>query len=244
MELKNITLIGTSHIAKESLEKIKTAFGTENPDIICLELDKIRLNGLLEEQKKGKKEKINIMMIPKIGLNGFIFALIGSWAQKKLGNIVGVKPGSEMLLGYKLAKQNNKKIELIDQDLRITLKRFSAAFRWREKFRIVKDIFVAIFSPKKRRLTFDLTKVPEDKLIRKLLDEVKLKYPSIYKVLVTERNEYMAKKIAEISENNPDSKIMAIIGAGHKKEMIDLIKKFKLKESSNIIYNYSFDASY
>jgi pheromone shutdown protein TraB len=35
----------------------------------------------------------------------------------------------------------------------------------------------------------------------------------------------MAKKLSILSKNKPQEKIMAIIGAGHEEEMLELIKK-------------------
>ena len=57
--------------------------------------------------------------------------------------------------------------------------------------------------------------------------KVKKKYPNIYRVLVSERNKIMAKNLLILMKKEPDKKILAIIGAGHEKEMIELIKKKK-----------------
>ena len=42
----------------------------------------------------------------RVGIKGFLFAILGRWVSKKLGNLVGVKPGSEMLTAMKLAKKH------------------------------------------------------------------------------------------------------------------------------------------
>ena len=119
MNYKNLMVIGTSHIAKQSLEDVKEAIEGWKPDIVALELDKRRLYSLFR-----KPGKIRIYDIKRIGIKGFIFSLIGAWAEKKLGDMVGVAPGSEMKNAIGLARKNNIKIALIDQDIEITLKRF------------------------------------------------------------------------------------------------------------------------
>ena len=141
MEYKNLTIIGTSHIAKQSIQEVKNVIEKTKPDIIALELDKKRFFSLTSKTKR----KLKLRDITKLGVKGFLFNLIGAWAEKKLGNIVRVEPGSEMLTAIKLAKKNKIKIALIDQDIEITLKKLSKRLTWKEKGRFVIDIFKSIF---------------------------------------------------------------------------------------------------
>ena len=109
MKHRNLTIIGTSHIAQQSLDEVKKAIEKDKPDIVALELDKNRLYALMHK----KKGKISIYNIRKIGFKGFLFYLIGAWAEKKLGEYVGVSPGSEMKKAVKLARKNNAKIIVV-----------------------------------------------------------------------------------------------------------------------------------
>lgn len=219
MNYKNLMVIGTSHIAKQSLEDVKNAIEGWKPDIVALELDKRRLYGMFR-----KPGKIRIYDIKRVGIKGFIFSLIGAWAEKKLGNMVGVAPGSEMKNAARLARKNNIRIALIDQDIEITLKRFSKSLTWKEKWNFLADILNAIFA-RKDVIEFDLTKVPNKNVIKKLVDKVKERYPNVYKVLIEERNEVMANNLHKIMSEYPDKKILAIIGAGHEDDILRLIKK-------------------
>lgn len=222
--MNNLVIIGTSHIAKQSIDEIKKTIAEIKPDIIALELDRQRFYALTHKAKRG------IPNITRIGFKGFLFSLLGQWVQKKLGKKVGVKPGAEMLTAIKLAKKNKMKIALVDQDIEITLQRFSKNITWKDKFSIVKDLVKGVIFKQDELLQlgikdFDLSKVPEKKIVKKLIGELKKRYPSIHKVLVEERNEYMAKKIVQIMINNPEKKIVAIVGAGHQDELLKLIKK-------------------
>ena len=117
MKYKNLVFLGTSHIAKQSMNEVKKYIEEQKPDIVALELDKRRLNALMSKAPR----KIELRSIRHIGLKGFLFSLFGAWAEKKLGKIVGVAPGSEMKQAIKLAKKNGIKIALIDQDIEVTL---------------------------------------------------------------------------------------------------------------------------
>ena len=227
MKYGDLTIIGTSHIAKQSLDDVERAINVEKPDIIALELDRRRLYSLFK-----KPGRIRIYDIKKIGIKGFVFSLIGAWAGKKLGKMVGVMPGSEMKKAVKLAKKNKIKIALIDQDIEITLRKFSKSLTWKEKWNFFADVVKAVFS-KKKTIEFDLTKVPSKKVIKKLVGQVKKRFPNVYNVLIEERNHIMAENLRKIMEMHPDKKILAIVGAGHEDDILNLIK------SPSISYSFS-----
>ena len=235
MKYKNLIIIGTSHIAKQSVDEVKELIEQEKPEIIALELDHRRLYALLN---KNTGTKVGIKNIFKIGIKGYFFVKIGGWAEKKLGKMVGVAPGTEMLTAYELAKQKKIKVFLIDQDIEVTLKRFSKSLSWKEKWNFGIDVMKAFIFRKGQK--FDLSKVPSKKIIRGLLEEVKKRYPNVYKVLVKERNYAIAKNLHTIMKQEQEKKIIAIIGAGHEEEVVELIKKHEKNLVEHIHYSYSF----
>jgi pheromone shutdown protein TraB len=179
-----------------------------------------------------KRGKLRLYDIRRVGIKGFIFSLIGAWVEKKLGEYVGVALGSEMLTAVRMAKKHNSKIALIDQDINITLKRFSKRLTWKERGRFLIDVFTGFF--KKKRIPFDLRKVPQKDLVKKLINQVKKRYPSVYNVLIKERNAVMAYNLSGLMEENPDKTILAVVGAGHEEDIIELIKK-----GNKIEYSFS-----
>jgi len=215
---KNILFIGTSHIAKQSIREITEQFASLNPDIICVELDNKRLHGLVNNEKPN----YSLIGIKYYGLQGYMFAVLGSLLQKRMGNIVGVSPGSDMLTAVNLAKRNGKRLELIDQNIDITLRRFSKSFTMKEKAKMLYDIMRSPFS---KKMQINLNNVPKEEVIEKLMQQLKDRYPKLYSVLVEERNYVMAKNIYRIMSQNPDKKILVVIGAGHELELIKLVKQ-------------------
>jgi len=232
MHYRNLTLIGTSHIAVESVNAVTDAILKEQPAIVALELDRKRLPALLHPQKA----KASWKDIRRIGFKGWLFSIIGAWVERKLGEQVGMKPGAEMLQAIKAAKAVKAGIALVDQDIEITLKRFSQTFSWKEKWHLFVDIVKGVIF-RKSEITFDLKTVPSQKTISRLIKQVQKRYPNIYKVLVTERNEVMARNLAYLMENNPNKKIVAVVGAGHEQELLKLIREHLKPDIS-----YSFQA--
>lgn len=224
-----IQIIGTSHIAKQSVDEITKAITTEKPDIIAVELDMQRASALLQKQKN----KVPLSSIAEIGIKGYLFVKIGQLVQQKLGKIVGIAPGSEMKTAIQLAQKHHLEVAFIDQPIQITLRNFSKEFTWREKGRFISDIFKGIFFPKKQMEKIgmdkiDLRKVPAAHIVSKLVKHMKERYPSIYKTLIEDRNKFMVKRLVHLQKENPDKIIIAVVGAGHKEGMEKLLMKIDI----------------
>ena len=223
---KNLILIGSSHIAEQSIQEVKKAIEQEAPDVVAVELDRLRMQALIEQEKdkkQGKKTKgIDFRIYKRVGVKGAIFAMLGSWASRSLGKQVNVDPGSDMLTAIKIAKAKNIKVALIDRHIEETLKDFSKSITWREKWNFFIDIVKGMFG---KGMVLDLTKVPEDKLIEEMMEKIKNRYPNVYEVLITKRNKIMAKKLAFLMKNH--EKVVVVVGAGHIKGILEELKSME-----------------
>ena len=99
------------------------------------------------------------------------------------------------------------------------------------------DFFRGLFHLKRKSVDlnmndFDLNRIPSDETVDKIIEMFKKRYPKVYKVLVGERNEIMASRIAEILLNSND-RILVVVGAGHKRELWELIVKYVGEASGN-----------
>ena len=90
---KNLIIIGTSHISPESIKTVESLIINKKPDVVAIELDRGRFDGLIS----GDKSKIGLKEIKRIGFKGYVFAKFGHWIEKKLGSKLGVSPGDEMI---------------------------------------------------------------------------------------------------------------------------------------------------
>ena len=229
MKYKNLIFLGTSHISKQSLDEVRKYINEEKPDVIALELDKKRLSALMSKSQR----KIQLRSIKNVGLKGFLFSLLGAWAERKLGKLVGVAPGSEMKQAVKTAKKERIELALIDQDIEITLQRLSKEITWKEKANFLIDVIKALFLGK-TEIEFDLTTVPDKKIIKKLTNKLKERYPNFYRTLIEERNLVIAANIKNLMNSAPDKKILVILGAGHIDDVLELIKEPKISFSFSI----------
>ena len=230
-QVGNVVLVGTSHIASESVKNVAAVidhFALAGPCVVGVELDKQRFYSLVHEQKKTSS--FSFENIRRFGFKGFIFAVIASTVTERLAKMVGAKPGDDMMSAIKAARKYDFLIALVDQPIHITLRRFSQTLTWKEKWHFIVDIFFGLFFPKREMkkyglASFDLSKVPPETLIKKLLLGVEQRYPNIYRVLISERNVFMARKIRQFQEKYPDRVIIVVIGAGHEDGIKELLMK-------------------
>jgi pheromone shutdown-related protein TraB len=230
---KEIILVGTAHISKESVQLVEETIEKEKPDVIGVELDKERLEQLVSEKKW---EQTNIIEIVKTGKTYlFLLNTLLSNMQKSLGMKVGVKPGAEMLGAIKKAQETKTPIQLLDRNVKVTLKRAFNKMSFREKLRLGGSVIAGFFGGgEKVEVSAKTIEDLKDKdLINKLMKELGKQMPSIKEVLVDERDSY----IGEMIKRSPGKKIVAIVGAGHLEGIEKIIlnkKKTNLKKLNEI----------
>ena len=215
---KNIVFVGTSHVSKDSLKDVEKTILKEMPNIVAIELDRDRFLTIIHKKKKGSTLKA----IRQIGIKGYVFGILGAWLEKKISKVTKSSPGAEMKQAIKIAKKEKIPIALIDKDIKLTLKGISKSITWKEKIRFVKEFLKVLFIKKKDR-GFDISKVPTKEKIEELSKQLKIFYPSLYKILITDRDIHMSKGLYKIAGDN--TKVVAVVGAGHIKGITNLLKK-------------------
>ncbi|MFW6008131.1 MAG: TraB domain-containing protein, partial [archaeon] len=219
----NIILIGTGHIIPDSIEEVKKEILKEKPDIIGVELDNLRYQFL----KNDSNEKGGIPQSLSEIIQGTLRVF-----QKIIGNqIGGVQQGDDMKMAIKSAKYIDSEILLMDQNIQTTINKIKRKITKEEKIRLILSLLLIPFSlpflTKKTKIN-QLTK-NEEKVQKKML-KIKKEYPSIYKILIKERNNIMSKKIIKIIKNEKFDKIVAVMGAGHISGVYNNLQKWnKLK---------------
>ncbi|MBN2567089.1 TraB/GumN family protein [Candidatus Woesearchaeota archaeon] len=230
-----LTLIGSSHIAAGSVQEIRRIFSQTDPDIVAVELDRRRLAGLRDKAAKAS----GLQVLRAVGVKGFLFSLLGSWVQGRLGKVVGIEPGSEMLEAVSLAEKGGKELALIDRDILVTVSRLKA-ITWKEKWQFAKDLLEGVVH-RRKGLPFDLRKVPPDEVVQSLLEEVRLKYPTLHRVLIDERNSHMARRLRRLLDARPDACVLAVVGAGHAEAIVALLQGTDgAEDGTDGLFSYTF----
>ena len=130
---------------------------------------------------------------------------------------MGVEPGTEFLTAATICKSNNIPIELCDRDVRITLRRTWNSMSLKEKWNLLfSNSGEDIDETMSEELLAEMRKTD---VISKMINDLGKSIPSLKRILIDERDSYLAENI----RNAPGEKILAVIGAGHMKGIVNIL---------------------
>jgi pheromone shutdown-related protein TraB len=130
--------------------------------------------------------------------------------QKKLGSKLGVLPGTELLEATKAAKEIGVPVELADRDVRVTMRRAWASTSLFKKTYLLATLMASMFD-NTEVTEKDLQNLKKKDVLSELMDELGKTLPEIKKVVIDERDTFLAEKIKKAK----GQKIVAVVGAGH-----------------------------
>jgi pheromone shutdown-related protein TraB len=214
---KELILVGTAHVSKQSVEEVKSAILENKPDIVAVELCQARYS-ILKNPKiwsqtdivKVIKEKKALVLLANLVMASF---------QKRIGDKLGIKPGEEIRAAVTAAEEMNIEVALIDRNISVTLQRLWHKISFKEKVLLMWDLLNSLFAAEDVGEE-DIEKLKSKDALSLIMEEIGTKIPTVKKVLLDERDMYMAKKIADL----PDKKVLAVVGAGHTEGILDKIK--------------------
>ncbi len=205
---KDIYLIGTAHVSKESVEDVKKTVGHVAPDSICIELCKSRHQSIVQ---RDKWKNLNIFKVIKEKKAVFLLTqLIMTSFYRKLGEQLGVEPGAEMVEGIKQSEATGAELVLADRDIEITLKRVWGYLNFWNKMKMMSHLLAGfLFS---EEIDDDIIEEMKNQdQLESILDTFAEAFPAVKSRLIDERDVYLAEKI----RNAPGNKVVAVVGAGH-----------------------------
>ncbi|HIE34459.1 MAG TPA: TraB/GumN family protein [Candidatus Altiarchaeales archaeon] len=221
---KEISLVGTAHVSKESIELVRETIDKENPDMVAVELDEQRYEALLSKKKWNETEIHKVIRTGRAYL--FLTQLLLTNFQRRIGDKLGVSPGSEMVEAINIGRDRGIEISLVDRDIKITLRRALNIMTLKEKLKLLYALLEGIFE----REEIDeeiLEKLKKKDMMTEMIEELSRTVPSVKDVLIDERDRYIANKILSLNAK----KIVAVVGAGH----VDGIKRIiEEKKQENV----------
>ena len=203
-----IILVGTAHVSQHSVDLVREVITNERPDHVCIELDDKRFQALSDE---NRWQKLDLKAVIKNRqLSTLMVSIMMAGYQKKLGDNLGVSPGAELLAAARTAEDLGIPICLCDRDIRITLRRAWKSTSLYRKAYLMSSLIAGMFYSEE----IDEEKLEELKkqdVLTELMAEMGDYLPVMKKVLIDERDVYMAEKIKQ----PPGQRLVAVVGAGH-----------------------------
>ncbi len=208
--LRYVKVIGTMHVSPESREEVLRTILAERPDAIAIELDRARFMAMMENGKRG----LSLGESFRYGRRGLVNYLLAK-LEEKLGEEFGMVPGGEMVAAVEASRTLGVPLYLIDEDINLILgKILSAPFR--EKLFMALEGLAVLLPIKVGR--GDAGGLMED--YRFMMLQFRERYPYLYRVLVEERNEIMARNLISIVDSLLAAgikrpRVVAVVGLGH-----------------------------
>ena len=205
---KEIILIGTAHVSRQSAEEVKKVIEEEKPDTVCLELCDSRYKTITESDKWKNTDIFKIIKQKKALI--LLINLVLSSYQKRLAKQFGINPGQEMIQGITSAKEIGAEIYLADRDIQTTLRRLWQGVGLWGKIKLLFQLILGMLIDEEITEE-ELEKMKSQDILTSTLNELADSFPQFKAILIDERDQYLAQKIKEA----PGKKIVAVLGAGH-----------------------------
>ncbi len=205
---RKITLVGTAHVSKESVEEVKQSINELKPDCVAVELDEKRAASIQEADRYSQLDLVKVFK-RKEGFMLLANLILASY-QRRMGLNAGVKPGDEMLAAMDAANELGVHCELVDRPIQITLKRAWGKNSFWGKGKLFATLLASAFE-KEQIAPEEIEKLKERNEMDSMMSELAEYMPVIKEVLIDERDRYLASKIWSA----PGSNIVAVLGAGH-----------------------------
>ncbi|MFC2044921.1 TraB/GumN family protein [Chloroflexota bacterium] len=205
---KEIILIPTAHVSKQSAELVRKVINEEKPESICIELDEGRYQNLQNPKAWKNTDVVQIIKSKKIG---FLLAniVLGSF-QKKIANQLGTVVGQEMLQGIDSAKETGVELVLADRDIQVTFLRIWRKLGFLGKCKLFFSLLFS-FGEEIEISSKDVNDLLNEETLEPVISEMSKKFPVIGEVLISERDQYLAHKIKKAR----GEKVVAILGGAH-----------------------------
>jgi pheromone shutdown-related protein TraB len=215
---KELILIGTAHVSKQSAEQVKEVIDVEQPDSVCVELDEQRYQSIKAGNSWKDMDIFKVIKEKKATL--LLMNLIISSFQRRLAKQFGIKPGQEMIQGIESAEQIGATVVLADRNIQITFARIWHNVGLWGRAKLLLEIMYSIFS-KDDISEEELEKLKTQDMLNSTLHEFTVAFPKLKSPLIDERDQYLAQKIKEA----PGKKVVAVLGAAHVPGIKEEIKK-------------------
>ncbi len=231
------TILGTAHVSKASADAVQELIDSGDFDAVAIELDQNRYNSLTNPNSVAQMDLFQVIRQGKAGMVAANLAL-GAF-QQRIAEQFNIEPGQEMRVAIQASKDANLPILLIDRDIGVTLRRVYRNVPWWQRLNIFSGLIASVFSNEKISED-EIERLKQGDMLESTFAEFAQSSERMFTPLIAERDQYMAAelRIQAIAEPPKYQRVLAVIGAGHLKGLVEHLKTDQtppetLKESLN-----------
>jgi len=208
----SVTLLGTAHVSRHSVEDVTRAIDSGGYDMVAVELCRPRFNQI----KAGDDwRNVDLVKVVRSGRAGLVAAQLALSAyQKRLGDQLGMEPGAEMRTAIEAAEARGLPVWLVDRNIGITLKRLVRKVPWYHRWPLLMGLAGNLFS-RGRVEEADIERLKQGDVLESAIAEFAEGSPVLYETLIAERDRYMAIRLREHIAADKPARVLVVVGAGH-----------------------------
>jgi pheromone shutdown-related protein TraB len=205
---REILLVGTAHVSRESADLVRDVIREERPDHVCIELDEERYQAL-SQQARWENLDLREIMRKKQLATLVVNLLLGSY-QKRIGDRLGVMPGTELVAAARAAEEAGIPFSLCDRRIRVTLLRAWRSMSVWQKAKLAAAVTAGVLGGAEVSEE-QLRELRRKDVLSEVLRELAEALPVLKRVLIDERDTYLAEMIRRAEGR----RVVAVVGAGH-----------------------------
>ena len=209
-----ITILGTAHVSRASVDKVKQLLSTGAYDAVAVELCPSRYNALVDPQGLAKMDLFQVLREGRATMVTASLAL-GAF-QQRVAEQFGINPGEEMRVAIAIARKAQLPILLIDREVGVTLRRVYRNVPWWRRLNLVAGLIVSIVSREQIKEE-EIERLKTGDILETTFAQFADQAQELYLPLIDERDRYMAARLQDEIEHHKYRHILAVVGAGHLK---------------------------
>ncbi len=196
-----VLVVGTAHVI-DLAAPLRALLDGRDLQGIAIELDHDRARSLLGPEPAGGRGRPG--EVP-------FFLRLWSVVQRRLGEDLGAGAGAEMRTAAALATEWGIPLLLIDDPVRETVVRLFRSLSFRERLGLLAGGLIGLVVPARvvRAQIGEYARAPEG-----FLEELRHQYPGVARVLLDDRNEHMADRLAGLRRQG-FGRMAAVVGDAH-----------------------------
>lgn len=217
-----LTIIGTGHVFNIS-DPISFIVRQCWPQAVCVELDDMRYHALTGDKEALRKDLEARGIDPDASKEERLKQTNAAYQQsakyqEKMSAQNKSTAGADMVAAIGAGKSCDAEIFCIDKDASATMDRMWTQMGRGERMRYrLSGISDSIFGKRK----VDRTQKDYSKDQAAYIEEMRKRYPTMVRVLIDERNEFMASKIKEVCATH--DRVVVVVGDGHVDGLLKLL---------------------
>lgn len=208
LEDREVFLVGTAHVSPQSVRDTNETIEAIEPDTVCVELCEARYQNLENQESWRKLDIFQVLREGKAAL--LLSSFLMHSFQRRIAQRFGIEPGAEMRAAIAQARDRGARLELIDRDIQISLKRTWSSLGFWQRAKVMTQLTGSIFVGDDLKEE-DIEKLRDSGNLSDLMSALAEALPTVKGTLIDERDAYMAEKLRQ----SAGPRTVAVVGAGH-----------------------------